>query len=290
MIYLRLHDRLGNLMFMIATALHLDKDVCVFCNNDRDFNYVKRMVELLNLPVRIEIPKSRIENRFEYYTPTVFKKIPYIKGAEFLLDGYFQSYKYFDYEEVIHWFRCPEDLDFKIENKWGGVLKSCETVSLHIRRGDYLQFPERFPFVGKCYIKNAISKFNSTDISVIVTSDDINWCKKHIKGNNIYYSEGENEYFDLFLASKCKHNILSNSTFSWWGAYLNRNPDKRVIVPGRWYGPLLSKESDEKNGELIPVEWETVPCRWDNMQSWATAYYRYWRCNWRDLFTGLKAT
>lgn len=123
---------------------------------------------------------------------------------------------------------------------------------------------------------------------IIVTSDDIKWCKEHIQDENVYYSEGEDEYFDLYLASKCHHNILSNSTFSWWGAYLNENSNKRVIVPERWYGPVLSKEADEKNGELIPKEWEKVSCDWDDAKSFAKAYYKYWRCNWRDLIPGLK--
>lgn len=288
MIYLRLHDRLGNLMFMIGTALHLDSNVRVFCNNEQDYGYVWRMIQKLNLPITMEAPLHPVDYKFEYYIPTVFKSIPYHRGKDMLLDGYFQSYKYFCREEVLKWFKCPTEIEKRIELKWGGYLLNYQCVSLHVRRGDYLSLPERFPFVGKSYLKKAINSLNDKKTVFIVTSDDIEWCKLNIKGPNIYYSEGEDEYFDLYLASKCHHNILSNSTFSWWGAYLNQNPDKRVIVPQRWYGPVLSKEADEKNGQLIPEKWEKINCHWDDPWSYIKAYCRYWRCNWRDLIPCLK--
>ena len=283
MIYLRLHDRLGNILFMIAAALHLDRNVSVFCNSSRDLSYVSKIIEYLSLPVKIRTPKETITDKHEYYTPTVYKSINYKPGGVMLLDGYFQSYRYFSKKEVIEWFRCPDDLNEQIQKEWGGILDSKETVCVHVRRGDYLKLPERFPFVGKSYLKKAISKFKENNTVFIFTSDDIAWCKKHFSGDNIYYSEDKNEFFDLFLASKCKHNILSNSTFSWWGAYLNGNPGKKVIYPQRWYGPVLAKEVEEEKGELIPDNWVTVKCGWDDWKDYVKAYYRYWRINWRDL-------
>ncbi len=218
MIYLRLHDRLGNILFMIAAALHVSKDVSVFCNNDKDLKYATNLIRYLNIPVHVGAPKHMPSKKHEYYTPTIFKEIEYA-GTDLLLDGYFQSYRYFTTEEVRRLFKCPEELNRKIQAKWGSVLNGNETVSIHVRRGDYLKLPERFPFVGKEYIRNAMSQFKGSHIAFIFTSDDIEWCKRNFKGDNIYYSEGENEYFDLFLASRCEHNILSNSTFSYWGGY-----------------------------------------------------------------------
>jgi hypothetical protein len=157
-----------------------------------------------------------------------------------------------------------------------------------VRRGDYLNLPERYPFVGKYYLKNAMRQFNGHKVAFIFTSDDIDWCKKNFKGDNIFYSEGNSEYFDLFLATKCAHNILSNSTFSWWGAYLNRNKRKQVIAPQRWYGPVLNREANAKEGELIPKDWIQMKCKWDNMSSYIRAYYVYWRHFWRDIVPFVK--
>lgn len=282
MIYLRLHDRLGNILFMIAAALHIDKDVSVFCDNERDLKYVSNMINYLKLPVRIGAPAESVLKRHEYYVPTVYKPILY-DGHDLLMDGYFQSYRYFNPKEVIELFKCPVELADRIEAEWGLVLNSRETVSVHVRRGDYLKLPERFPFVGKSYIKKAMDIFKKSETIFIFTSDDIRWCKNNFKGPNIFYSENRDEYYDLFLASRCSHNILSNSTFSYWGGVLNTNRNKRIIAPKRWYGPVLSREANEKNGELLYPEWETVECDWDNVQSCIIAYYKYCRCFWRDI-------
>jgi lysophospholipid acyltransferase (LPLAT)-like uncharacterized protein len=81
MIYLHLHDRLGNMMFMIAAALHVDSDVRVFCHNENDSRYVARMIDRLGLPVKMEAPKQSVANRWEYFMPTVYKSIVYRGGA-----------------------------------------------------------------------------------------------------------------------------------------------------------------------------------------------------------------
>jgi hypothetical protein len=278
------------MMFMIAAALHVDSDVRVFCHNENDSRYVARMIDRLGLPVKMEAPKQSVANRWEYFMPTVYKSIVY-RGGQLLLDGYFQSYRYFTPDEVATLFSCPPSVDAEIESQFGRILKDYETVSVHVRRGDYLTLPDRFPFVGKAYLRRAMRRFSNRNVAFIFTGDDIAWVKKHFKGNNIFYSEGNSEYFDLFLATKCRHNILSNSTFSWWGAYLNRHADKRVIAPRRWYGPVLYREANARHGQLLPDDWEQLPCRWDSVKAWLRAYYTYWRCYWRDVvpFVSYKA-
>ena len=289
MIYLRLHDRLGNILFMIAAALHLDNDVRVFCSNDKYLKYVSKLIDILQIPVTLENPSAHINHKWKHYQPTIYKPIDCIsQGGVVLMDGYFQSYRYFNKAEVFNWFKCPSNIEKEIKNKFGNILSSYETVCVHVRRGDYLKLPERFPFVGKKYIHRAMRLFKNHKVAYIFTSDDIAWCKKNFFGDNIFYSENNTEYFDLFLATKCTHNIMSNSTFSWWGAYLNPNENKIVIAPSRWYGPILSREADESKGELIPTEWYRVKCDWENRIDCIKAYYRYFRCYWRDFVPGLK--
>lgn len=130
-------------------------------------------------------------------------------------------------------------------------------VSVHIRRTDYLSKKNSaiFTQLDKQYFLSAIDRMEILlkDISLtfIVFSDDILWTKKlfsHKK--NIIFSEGLEDYEDLFLMSKCNHHILSNSTFSWWGATLNRNKDKKIICPSDWFNGDKQRMND-----LILKEW-----------------------------------
>ncbi len=86
----------------------------------------------------------------------------------------------------------------------------------------------------------------------LIISDDINWCKKNFKGSNYFFTDNNTALEDLYLQSLCTNNIISNSTFSWWGAWLNENPVKIVIVPKPWYGKeFLHIRTDD----LIPEAW-----------------------------------
>lgn len=282
MIYLKLHDRMGNVMFMLAAALFISDDVSVYTDNEKDEQYVKQLLDNFNISINIikknDIPQCDLCN-FSL-SPIVYKPIDYRKGEEIRLDGYFQSYKYFDIQFARRLFKPPEFIVRKIEVQYGEMLNLGETVCVHVRRGDYMLLPERFAFVGLRYIKTAMKHFAS-DTLFVFTSDDIEWCKKHFRGDNIYYSEGNSPLFDMFLATYCTHNIISNSTFSWWGAYLNPNPSKKVICPSRWYGPVLAQEANEKESDLIPPEWIKEKCYWDDVASFCRAYYLYAKVNWR---------
>jgi len=266
---------------MLAAAMHLTDEVTVFCSSGKDLEYAERLISKFQLPISVGNPPGNIR-KHEFFFPTIYEPIGY-DGCDMMLDGYFQSHKYYDRAEVLRWFRCPAELEAEIFRDWGAVFSRFKTVSVHVRRGDYLALPERFPFVGKDYIKRAMARFKNQNTVFVFTSDDIEWCKRHFFGPNIFYSEGNDEYYDLFLASKCDHNILSNSTFSYWGGELNDNPDKIVIAPRRWYGPLLAKEAQAEKGSLLPAEWETVDCGWDDLPSCMLAYYRFFRCRWRDF-------
>ena len=78
--------------------------------------------------------------------------------------------------------------------------------------------------------------FNNCE-NFIIFSDDIKWCKNNFIGDKFTFIEGEKDYIDLWLMSLCNHNIIANSSFSWWGAWLNQNPNKKVIAPINWFGP-----------------------------------------------------
>lgn len=129
------------------------------------------------------------------------------------------------------------------------------TVSIHVRRTDYLSTQYAIGFSGICtleYYKKAIKYINDliSNPVFIVFSDDIQWCKEHIKANGITYvdwNQGKDSWQDMFLMSHCKHNIIANSSFSWWGAWLNSNPDKIVIAPSLWWNGIKD--------DVVPDSW-----------------------------------
>ena len=111
----------------------------------------------------------------------------------------------------------------------------------------------------------------------MIFSDDIDWCKKHFKGKHFYFSENESPSVDLYLQSFCRHHIISNSTFAWWGAWLDSSPDKRVICPESWF-EILYRANDIK--DLYPEEWSKLRIRktifeWIDLYMYAISHYRY---------------
>ena len=110
-----------------------------------------------------------------------------------------------------------------------------DIVAMHVRRTDYLNFPDIFERCTLDYYFKAMSMFSSETHRFLVFSDDMEWCKENIKGEGIMYSEGFPAIEDLCIMAECQHFIIANSTFSWWGAWLAKSPDKRVIMPEKWF-------------------------------------------------------
>lgn len=182
-------------------------------------------------------------------------------GLNCYITGYWQCYKYFENVDDLlrKEFSFPEILDIDLIKVLTKIKKEC-SVSIHIRRGDYLN-PDISHTHALCsfeYYNNAIIYMNShlTNISYYIFSDDINWVKENfvlpanttfISGNN-----GKNNYIDMQLMSECKHNIIANSSFSWWAAWLNTNVNKIIVAPKLWY----SNELHNLNTiDLIPDSW-----------------------------------
>lgn len=162
------------------------------------------------------------------------------------IEGYFQSEKYFEGADIKEQFEPSEEVEKYINEKYGEWLKG-ETVSVHIRRTDYLNLGDYHYNLDMNYYDTAINYFNRNTTNFIFFSDDIDWCIRNIDINNALFIKGEKDIIDLFLMSKCKHNIIANSSFSWWASYLNKNPHKKVIAPSKdkWFGKLMNKSVDD---------------------------------------------
>lgn len=161
------------------------------------------------------------------------------------LNGYWQSEKYFkQIENLIREVFVFQNIDVNNE-VLAKEISSNNSISLHLRRGDYLG---NSIYSGVCteeYYINAVKQImlNITFKQVVkfyVFSDDKNFAKQFISKLNlpaklIDYNQGADSYKDMYLMSQCKHNIIANSSFSWWGAWLNSNPDKIVVAPRKWF-------------------------------------------------------
>lgn len=203
-----------------------------------------------NLPKTHEQYPNYPKNGYdaEHYA---YKPIPNV-GDNICLAGFFQSVKFFDnaIPEVKELFKLnyiPEYSDY---------------VSIHVRRGDFLQYSTHFPPITVDYLFEAFRKFPLGQV-FMVFSDDIEWCKKHMKGFQFRFSEGKNELEDLTAMASCKHHIICNSTFSWWAAYLGQNPDRIVVSPHHtdWYGPDNGVVVEAKKKGIAPCL-DLIPDGW----------------------------
>ncbi|ELV8719411.1 alpha-1,2-fucosyltransferase [Vibrio vulnificus] len=163
------------------------------------------------------------------------------------------SWKYFENCEntIKNSFKFPK-ID-ELENiEIAKIINDTNSVSIHVRRGDYLNSPALQGLAPEWYYRDAINHINQSieNPNYFVFSDDISWCKENLQLENAQYidwNKGPKSYRDIQLMSMCKHNIIPNSTFSWWGAYLNTNEDKIVVSPERWGNKEVGVELNNMN-------------------------------------------
>jgi hypothetical protein len=234
---------LGNYMFQIAAAYAYAKryDMHVGFNCSESSGPHKHITEYQNnilkgvdlYYIRKNQSVQHNENGFHY------QEIPNYNNST-LLYGYFQSEKYFkDCESEIKDLFMSYDID--LDDKTKDLLENYNTCSIHVRRGDYLKSPNHHPTQSMNYYMKAIKQM-SKDSVFLIFSDDIEWCKQNFPDlpEKFVFIEGNKDYEDLYIMSHCKNNIICNSTFSWWGAWLNRNENKTVITPSVWFGPAYA--------------------------------------------------
>lgn len=191
------------------------------------------------LGIKINRPKSYYnEKEIVKFDENIFK----LKGNIYL-DGYWQNEKYFKgiRDELLKDFTLKQKIS-KEAKEYLDQIKNTNSISLHIRRGDYVQNKHTNQVHGICgldYYKKTISyMLQKMEHPVFfIFSDDIEWCKENFDflDNKVFVENTKSAIEDLELMKNCDHNIIANSTFSWWGAWLNENEDKIVIAPKQWF-------------------------------------------------------
>lgn len=293
MIIVKLIGGLGNQMFQYATAralayrhgveLKLDTS---FLLRDAEGKYTQRNYELsvfeANPKIATEIETAsflkfgtnRLFRELQRLVPELFGNLYiaensplYFKNFIHLpnhtyLDGFWQSEKYFN--NIRHILLS----DFQIKTPvppavraWQEKISQVKSIAVHVRRGDYLNSASAQTHHGSCsinYYQQAVQHIidEQGPGEIFVFSDDIKWCRNHLKFNTQtnYVEHAEAACWDMFLMSQCNGNVIANSSFSWWAAWLNQQPDKIVIMPENWLTGVRSSSLD-----IVATNWRVMP-------------------------------
>jgi len=252
---------LGNQLFQYAYGRNLEisgKEIAF------DISFFEGNKAVKDTARNFKLTNFNIETKAEFSTKRhLFSKIKskIKRRLGFTQEGLYQNEKYFiNREETIR-------KEFTLKNPlapkslvWKEKINSTtNSIALHIRRGDYTLNTKINNFHGVCdlaYYKSALDemfKRLGNNINVFVFSDDIIWAKENLKFPRPldFVSDLEiPDYEEMYLMSLCKNNIIANSTFSWWSAWLNQNPEKIVIAPKQWFTNKTSNEID-----ILPKDW-----------------------------------
>lgn len=251
------NGRLGNQLFQYAALIGISKnngyeliippsleenewkDHFIFkAFGEEIINFFNHKIGFINAPTIIEDEYMYDRPKKHMFNQNLFHSCP----DNVNIQGWFQSYKYF--ENVKNEIRQAFKFKKIIEKPFD------KYVAIHVRRGDHLTGYMHHPVLPMDYYDAAMKLFDGYNFVII--SDDPEWCKQQDVFKDCYFSKEKDHIDDMNLMSQADHNIIANSTFSWWGAWLNNHKNKRVIVPQTWYGPAYNYQSSD---DICPPEW-----------------------------------
>lgn len=242
-----LHNGYELNLFKIQAGIATDVEISGFVKGQT------RWSRFISKKLKLKNKSHLIEKNFDY-DPSFFE----IKRPIYI-DGYWQSYQYFEsIESQLKLELTPTTRLSGLNLTISKQMAKCNSVSLHIRRGDYvsnLEANKTHGFIGIEYYNKAISFIHEQVLHphFFVFSDDIAWARENlgltINVVFINHNQGRSSFEDMRLMSLCKYNIIANSSFSWWGAWLNTNPNKIVIAPKQWFANM------QDTSDLMPENW-----------------------------------
>lgn len=286
MVVVQLMGGLGNQLFQAAAGIALSKAkmVSLAFYFDDSYQYAKRSFALE--PFKIDYRQEKQEIIQRYIPQTGYKRrlhqllmLPvngkiyrekqqfcfdedfFNLSSEIYLSGFWQSYKYHEHYKL----EILSALAFKDEPHglnlecYQQIKTSHNSVSLHFRRGDYTNPKSDYYCLPLSYYKSALNRLEQQlgDLTLFIFSDDQDWVKKTFETRHsmtfVDHNDGASAHEDLRLMAACDHNIIANSSLSWWGAYLNSNKAKLVYVPELW-----NSEIRVTDVELIPENWHVI--------------------------------
>ena len=264
--------RLGNQMFQFAATVGIARKAnqgFAFPKENTEIPSVEDFKDGVRREVYFDLPK---------YFPNVKRTLASLKDIETFhvaqepyfhfcpdmftipdqtnLMGYFQTEKYFEHcsDLILGFFQFDNEIKKQAENSFPVFPMKLEYVSIHLRKGDYAGLQQFHPIMDADYYFDAMTQFMDKDYCFLVFSDDIDYAKELFgEQENIVYIEGNDPAVDMCMMTMCHHNVIANSSFSWWGAWLNDNVNKKVVAPKRWFGQAYKGVHDTK--DLYPESW-----------------------------------
>ncbi len=238
--------RMGNFLFQAAATIGYAHRHClpftVPSRTEDTRNNPIYLAHLINPEWNARLPEVRIEEHGHAYQSLPFNEE--WRSSNIVLDGYWQTERYF--------LECRDVVLAAFDYPWS---PQSGLVSVHVRRGDYLHLAHKHPPVPKSWYEQCMEQFPGATFKFF--SDDITWCRQEFgQRKDCLFSSNTTEKADLIEISGCEHHISSASTFSWWGAWLNRNPNKRILIPRLWFTPREMAKLDVK--DIVPGNWEKV--------------------------------
>jgi len=290
MISINLQGGLGNQLFQIFTTIayaieHNHKFIFPYteklCQRVTYWNNFLSSLKMFTTANLIHRLSNNDINHMETYGELDFKYNeipPRDKSDTFKINGYFQSYKYFEkYQDKIYSLLRIDKQTESIKNEVSELFNTSTTISMHFRLGDYKNLQGFHPIMPPVYYRDALTKIiekgnisnarvlyfceaedNSTvnhTIGMLQSYFDETACKlEFVKVNDTIV-----DWKQLLIMSCCSHNIIANSSFSWWGAYLNSNPEKIVCYPSLWFGQQMFYFHGYKDTvDLFPPNWNKI--------------------------------
>ena len=288
MVIVRIFDGLGNQLFQYAFARMLqEQNIEVYLDTKKGYeqyftkfrNHAKRVNKLYKFQIHVnEAPNNYLKNYSFFKQEGIKDKLLYymathrmwinnywqateinegisihnLKSGNFYLNGWFQDEELFKDIRLQLLKEIRPKKKIIISKELRQLLQEDELVSVHIRRGDYVKISNT---LSDRYYRDAFERMEEkyNNPKYLFFSDDINWVKgKYSDMPNMFFISDYGlfeDYEELMIMSSCKSNIIANSTFSWWGAWLNQNPDKMVIAPKKWF-------YTQKN--IVPKSWVKI--------------------------------
>lgn len=279
MLVVRISSGFGNQLFQYAFAIYLKEHYKEMVYLDRSSYKHRTAYRVCSIDIISDLPTIS-DKRIYYNYRSIFLPIakalfyinPFAKIIDesnlhfppnrklLYFDGYWQTDRFINQiVDYMTYFKPKEQVPDFIE-KYLEDIHYSYSVSIHVRRGDYFSEKQRYKY-GICnvdYYQRAVKMLteNIGNCKLFVFSDDLDWVKGNIKlpANSVYIkNEDINPWWYIYLMSNCRDNIISNSSFSWWGAYLNNNSSKKVIAPGKW---MIGSEKSIALDNWIKIETE----------------------------------
>jgi len=256
--------RLANQMFQFASTVGVarKRDYVVkfpienFISDSPDSYDGCKLLECFDIPDSYLTDGNTIAKHINYiYRENDFRYNTEVESIPDNIDlyGYFQNEKYFlnSKDEITECFKFKT---YVVDEASAHIKDFKDSVSVHVRRGDYVNQPGHHPVQTVDYYYKALEIVGAK--KVFIFSDDITWCRENIEieGFDLQFMDIKNPYISMYLMSRCENNIIANSSFSWWAAWLNKNPNKSVIGPKLWFGTEMNKDTSD----VLPKGWISI--------------------------------